>query len=462
MDECNDGPRQYNGGGSGGGGGGGGGGGVARNRNQFHNDRNNHQQMEENNDGQHQYNGGGGSGGGGGGGRNRYQLQNDSNNHQQIDESNDGGPRHHHNNDGGGTRNRNQFRNQGYRQYGREEPSESSFHYDNNKETSRVENDFYTETNQEMPSDKDGCIDWTALNAKADIERAEKWAKCPQLTKNFYKEDPEVTNLDENEIAQIRLDNNNITVKRVFVQENDQPDNIPNPIWKFEHCFAPYPDLLDELAKQGFKTPSPIQTQAWPILLKGEDMIGIAQTGTGKTLAFLLPALVHIEYQSTPRSERGGPNVLILAPTRELALQIEKEVNKYSFRGIKAVCVYGGGNRNDQIRHVEQGVEVIICTPGRLNDLVQANVIDVTTITYLVLDEADRMLDMGFEPQIRKVLLDIRPDRQTIMTSATWPPGVQHDITTFPKIILTFCTNEGYGPMFLEFDKFLYRKKGTT
>lgn len=125
--------------------------------------------------------------------------------------------------------------------------------------------------------------------------------------------------------------------------------------------------------------------------------------------------------------------MLVMAPTRELALQIEKEVHKYQFKGIKAICLYGGGDRRQQISKVEQGVEIIICTPGRLNDLVSANVIDITSITYLVLDEADRMLDMGFEPQIRKLLLDIRPDRQTIMTSATWPPGVRRLAQSYMK-----------------------------
>ncbi|XP_054747630.1 probable ATP-dependent RNA helicase DDX43 [Anastrepha obliqua] len=268
-----------------------------------------------------------------------------------------------------------------------------------------------------------GIIDWDAANRRAKEEKTKRWAKCPPLTKNFYKEDPEVANLTPEEVARIRKENNDISVSRVFKQDDDS--DIPNPIWKFEQCFGAYPDLLHEIHKQEFIKPSPIQSQAWPILLRGEDMIGIAQTGTGKTLAFLLPAMIHTEYQSTPRSQRGGPNVLVLAPTRELALQIEKEVNKYSFRGMKAVCVYGGGNRREQISNVQDGVEIIICTPGRLNDLIEANVINVSSVTYLVLDEADRMLDMGFEPQIRKVLLDIRPDRQTVMTSATWPPGVR-------------------------------------
>ncbi|CAK9811542.1 Probable ATP-dependent RNA helicase DDX43 [Anthophora quadrimaculata] len=217
-------------------------------------------------------------------------------------------------------------------------------------------------------------------------------------------------------------------------QENDIEEcNIPNPIETFEQAFEIFPEILEEIKKQGFTKPSPIQCQAWPILLSGQDLIGIAQTGTGKTLAFLLPALIHIEGQPIPRSERSGPSVLIMAPTRELALQIEKEVNKYSYRGFKAVCVYGGGNRKEQVNVITKGVEIVIATPGRLNDLVEANVLNLTSITYLVLDEADRMLDMGFEPQIRKTLLDIRPDRQTAMTSATWPQGVRRLAQSYMK-----------------------------
>lgn len=126
-----------------------------------------------------------------------------------------------------------------------------------------------------------------------------------------------------------------------------------------------------------------------------------------------------------PRNKRGGPTVLVLSPTRELALQIEAEVKKFHYRGIKSVCVYGGGSRKGQIQVVQKGVEIVIATPGRLNDLLMNEIMDVRSVTYLVLDEADRMLDMGFEPEIRKILLDIRPDRQTIMTSATWPKSVQ-------------------------------------
>ncbi|XP_053996758.1 probable ATP-dependent RNA helicase DDX43 [Hylaeus anthracinus] len=270
-------------------------------------------------------------------------------------------------------------------------------------------------------------FNWSEANQQCDTFRKEKWSKYAPIIKNFYKEHPSVTNMTKEEAARIRKSNNNIEVRYMFEGQKSQSEeiDIPNPIETFEQAFEDYPDILEEIRKQGFAKPSPIQCQAWPVLLSGKDLIGIAQTGTGKTLAFLLPALIHIEGQSTPRSERGGPNVLVMAPTRELALQIEKEVNKYSYHGIKAVCVYGGGSRKNQVNLVLKGVEIVIATPGRLNDLVEANILNVTSVTYLVLDEADRMLDMGFEPQIRKTLLDVRPDRQTVMTSATWPQGVR-------------------------------------
>uniref|UniRef100_A0A1B6DU35 RNA helicase n=1 Tax=Clastoptera arizonana TaxID=38151 RepID=A0A1B6DU35_9HEMI len=265
-------------------------------------------------------------------------------------------------------------------------------------------------------------IDWDEVNRIYEEAQQKKFASLPELKKNFYDEVDEVACMSPEEVEQIRLSSNNIMVNYVLGETSEK---IPNPVTNFEQAFHQYPEILDEIYKNQFTNPTPIQSQAWPILLSGRDMIGIAQTGTGKTLAFLLPALIHIDGQITPRSERGGPNVLILAPTRELAQQIEKEANKYQYKGIRSVCLYGGGNRQDQVNLIKKGVEIVIATPGRMNDLVQANVFDMKSVTYLVLDEADRMLDMGFEIQIRKSLLDIRPDRQSVMTSATWPSGVR-------------------------------------
>lgn len=275
-------------------------------------------------------------------------------------------------------------------------------------------------------------LDWDKLNASYDKEQKDRWSQLPPIIKDFYKEDPVISAMSPAEVTRWRKANHDIQVKRTF---EDRPDlrPIPNPVLTFEQAFQYYPEILQEIYKQDFKEPSPIQSQAWPILLRGDDLIGIAQTGTGKTLAFLLPALIHIEGQTIPRDQRAGPTVLILAPTRELALQINKEVSKYYYKGIKSVCIYGGGNRKEQIQTVAKGVDIVIATPGRLNDLVLAEHLDVINFSYIVLDEADRMLDMGFEPQIRKSLFDVRPDRQTVMTSATWPAGVRRLAETYMK-----------------------------
>ncbi|XP_070386710.1 probable ATP-dependent RNA helicase DDX43 [Dermacentor albipictus] len=268
-------------------------------------------------------------------------------------------------------------------------------------------------------------VDWAKLRAESDEWAKKRWASLAPITKNFYVEDRQVASMSAEDAASFRAANNNIVVKYLGPEHEPPPDVATNPVETFEQAFSNYPEILDEIYKNKFSKPSPIQSQAWPILLQGQDLIGIAQTGTGKTLAFLLPALIHIDSQPVPREERKGPSCLILAPTRELAQQIEREAKKYHYRGIKCVCIYGGGSRREQIQTVNLGVEIVIATPGRLNDLVMNRVIDLNFVTFLVLDEADRMLDMGFEIQIRKVMLDIRPDRQTVMTSATWPDCVR-------------------------------------
>lgn len=203
-----------------------------------------------------------------------------------------------------------------------------------------------------------------------------------------------------------------------------QGKDVPRPVRSFEE--ASFPDyVLDEIKKVGFEHPTPIQSQGWPMALSGRDVVGIAQTGSGKTLAFLLPAIVHINAQPLLRPG-DGPIVLVLAPTRELAQQIQQEVDKFGYTSqIKNTCVYGGAPKREQSAKLRSGVEIVIATPGRLMDFLQGGNTNLKRVTYLVLDEADRMLDMGFEPQIRKIVSQIRPDRQTLMWSATWPREVQ-------------------------------------
>ena len=204
----------------------------------------------------------------------------------------------------------------------------------------------------------------------------------------------------------------------------DVARTCPNPIQRFED--GNFPDyIMTEVRKAGYAAPTPIQSQGWALALTGQDMVGIAQTGSGKTLGYLLPGIIHCNHQ--PYLKRGeGPIVLVLAPTRELACQIQEVADQFGKASrLKNTCVYGGAPKGQQLRDIENGAEIVIATPGRLIDFLEANKISLRRTTYLVLDEADRMLDMGFEPQIRKIIEQIRPDRQVLMWSATWPREVQ-------------------------------------
>ncbi|CAD6439459.1 c40c0af8-895d-4d47-a8e2-bd11b9993d1b [Sclerotinia trifoliorum] len=236
----------------------------------------------------------------------------------------------------------------------------------------------------------------------------------PKFEKSFYKEDPVVAARSEEDVAKFRAQHN-IAV---------QGPNIPKPVETFDEAgFPAY--VMTEVKAQGFPAPTPIQSQGWPMALSGRDVVGIAETGSGKTLTYCLPAIVHINAQ--PLLAPGdGPIVLVLAPTRELAVQIQQEITKFGKSSrIRNTCVYGGVPKGGQIRDLAKGVEVCIATPGRLIDMIESGKTNLRRVTYLVLDEADRMLDMGFEPQIRKILGQIRPDRQTCMWSATWPKEVR-------------------------------------
>ncbi|XP_014780985.1 probable ATP-dependent RNA helicase DDX43 isoform X1 [Octopus bimaculoides] len=278
------------------------------------------------------------------------------------------------------------------------------------------------EEEENIPVMESKPVDFAEMRRLQEEYDRQKFEGLPPVVKNFYKEHSDVANMSEMEVAEFRKLNNDIQIINLAVNDSD---NIPNPVRTFYEAFHNDDEILEQIRRQGFKKPSPIQCQAWPVLLRGKDLIGIAQTGTGKTLAFLLPALIHICGQPLPREQRGGPTVLIVCPTRELALQIEEEVNKIRYKNVSCVCLYGGASRRRQIDVVKKGVDIVVATPGRLNDLVDSKIISVKYVTFLVLDEADRMLDLGFEAQIRLFMLDIRPDRQTVMTSATWPADVQ-------------------------------------
>jgi ATP-dependent RNA helicase RhlE len=171
----------------------------------------------------------------------------------------------------------------------------------------------------------------------------------------------------------------------------------------------------------GYKTPTPIQTKAIPIILNGHDLIGCAETGTGKTAAFLLPIIQKLSKRSRP-----GVRALVLAPTRELALQIQKNYTELnSVKSNRSVIVMGGANVRSQVAELRRGASVVIATPGRLLDLIERGVVNLSTLETLVLDEADRMLDMGFLPAIRRILAVLPRERQTLLFSATMSTEIE-------------------------------------
>jgi ATP-dependent RNA helicase RhlE len=190
--------------------------------------------------------------------------------------------------------------------------------------------------------------------------------------------------------------------------------------------FAFGTQLHNNIAKKGYELPSAIQDQAIPLILEGKDVIGLANTGTGKTAAFLLPI---IERQA---HNPDTPSVLIIAPTRELAQQIDEQFREFAYGlGLFSALIVGGVSVDRQIRDLKRRPHFIIGTPGRLKDLMNRRLIRVETITTLVLDEADRMLDMGFLPDIRAIVNDMPTDRQTLFFSATITPDIQGLVHAF-------------------------------
>ena len=234
------------------------------------------------------------------------------------------------------------------------------------------------------------------------------------IRKNFWVEPAELADMTEADLTDLRLELDGIKVVG---------KDVPKPVQKWSQC-ALSRKMLDIVEQLGFDKPTPIQMQAFPAIMSGRDVIGMAKTGSGKTLAFLLPMFRHIKDQE-PLKENDGPIGLIMTPTRELATQIHRDCKPFlKSMNLRAVCAYGGAPIKDHIAELKRGAEIVVCTPGRMIDLLAANqgrVTNLKRVTYVVLDEADRMFDMGFEPQVMKILNNMRPDRQNILFSATMP-----------------------------------------
>ncbi|KAL1506831.1 hypothetical protein ABEB36_006121 [Hypothenemus hampei] len=312
-------------------------------------------------------------------------------------------------------RNRNSQHNGG--QHYRETNFKPNFQKNKSFVQHRTNNNFIYSNHNHWERNPPKVTEYTEKSTYAgenlqDVQWDEK--RLRPFKKDFYEEHQNITNRTNEEVKKFR-DDYKITVVQ---------GNAPKPIQSFEE--VEFPGYIKEAVKKhGYQEPTAIQAQGWPIALSGQDMVGIAQTGSGKTLAYVLPAIVHLNHQyAVQRGE--GPVVLILAPTRELAQQIQHVTRKFGRSPhIRCTGIFGGAPKRAQAKDLYQGVEICIATPGRLLDFLESGTTNLERCTFLVLDEADKMLDMGFEPQIRKILSQIRPDRQTLMWSATWPKEVR-------------------------------------
>jgi len=269
--------------------------------------------------------------------------------------------------------------------------------------------------------------EWAYMDKITDVDYGKVKDKIA-VKKDFYRETARTARRVPEEIRQWRDE------KQIHI---DDPHCMIKPIMDFSELDVPSA-LTDMFRKNGYQTPTPIQAQSWPVSLRGQDTVGIARTGSGKTLSFLVPALVHIRAQH-PLRRGDGPIALVLVPTRELAQQVLDESQKFgTSMAIRATACYGGAPKMPQRRDLEAGAELVVACPGRLLDFIHSKTTNMFRCSFLIMDEADRMLDMGFEQQIRKILGQCRKERQTLMYSATWPKEVRRlaeDFLVTPSMI---------------------------
>ena len=184
--------------------------------------------------------------------------------------------------------------------------------------------------------------------------------------------------------------------------------------------------ILKALKTEGYTTPTPIQAQAIPIILQHQDLLGCAQTGTGKTAAFAIPTLQLLHQDRIAHKEQKTIKALVLTPTRELALQIGESFTNYGkHTGLKNLVIFGGVSQNPQVDALRRGVDILVATPGRLLDLMNQRYVHLEHVKFLILDEADRMLDMGFVNDVKKIIAKVPAKRQTLFFSATMPKEIQ-------------------------------------
>lgn len=248
---------------------------------------------------------------------------------------------------------------------------------------------------------------------KPEIE-PKREAPLNPITKNIYIESSSIAAKTPKEVEDLRKSLGNIVAHGL---------NVPCPIVNWTDCGLPSP-VLSHIKLRGFSQPTSIQCQAIPCILSGRDVIGCAVTGSGKTLAFILPCLLHVIAQ--PPTFQNEAAAVILSPTRELAYQTHVECQRiFSLMDLRSACLVGGNDIEEQLKAIKNGSSVIIATPGRFIDLLASSSFNVKKVSFLVIDEADRMFDLGFEPQVIRIAEKMRTDRQTLMFSATFPHTVE-------------------------------------
>ncbi|KAJ9650282.1 RNA-dependent ATPase [Neophaeococcomyces mojaviensis] len=235
-----------------------------------------------------------------------------------------------------------------------------------------------------------------------------------------YKQNASLSSLPQADVDQFYKDES--------VQITDPQSSNLRPVLQFSHLPVELGASFSSFLSK-FEKPSSIQSSAWPFLLSGRDVVGIAETGSGKTLAFGLPLVQRL----TQLKKKKGIRAVVIAPTRELAIQVFEQIDLLSKASkLKAVCIYGGTNKDEQRRKVD-GANIIVATPGRFKDFMSDATIDISKTRYLVLDEADRMLDKGFEDDIKHIIsaMPSSSKRQTAMFTATWPKSIRELAATF-------------------------------
>lgn len=256
------------------------------------------------------------------------------------------------------------------------------------------------------------------LKAKKKVkELSFTQAELEPFRKIFYMQSDELNGMSESDAQELRLATGNIKVKG---------EGCPLPVTRWSQLGLTTDVMNFIIHDLKYETPTPIQSQAMPAIMSGRDVIGISKTGSGKTISYLLPLLRQIKAQRPLTVDETGPLGLILAPTRELALQIHEEVQLFTKNDItvNSICCTGGSELKHQINSLKRGIEIVVATPGRFIDLLTLNTGKLLTtkrITFVVLDEADRLFDLGFEPQITQIMKTIRPDKQCVLFSATFP-----------------------------------------